>query len=147
MAEGAQGKSLARIRALTAPVGIALSLVGLVLMLNGGNGMMQGWDDLARQAEALRRHTGADAIATTDYNTQGQLSFHLNTQTITPLHERQRYHWLPTAAPAGQSVLVLVQNRHERDLSLWLTDIAPAGQLSRGPSAKSGYRVYTGTVR
>lgn len=147
VAEGIQDGKFARVRALAAPLGIALTLVGLAVILSGGNGLMQGWGTLAQQAEALRRQAGAEAIATTDYNTQGQLSFHLEGQDIVPLHERERYHWLPNAPRSGQRVLILTQARHNRDLDALITDPTPVGDIPHGDNAKNSYRAYVGTVR
>lgn len=147
VAEGIDGKGLKRARALAAPLGIAFTLAGLAVMISGGNGLMQGWGTLAQQAETLRRETGAEAIATTDYNTHGQLSFHLNGQEIVPLHERERYHWLANAPRPGQRVLILTQARHDRDLDALIIDPTLVGDIPRGDNAKNSYRAYVGAIR
>jgi hypothetical protein len=61
----------------------------------------RGWPQFADDIEALRQQAGADWIATTRYDSTGELSFELrNRATVIPVTERVRYSFEPPSQPA-----------------------------------------------
>lgn len=142
-----------RLRSWTAPVGIAISVVALAVLalsslirLPGAAGLSQGWDKVAK---AVRQHqSGAAFVATTDYNTQGELSFHLRGQNVIGMVERERYTW-STLEAAGQTALIVVQARRSINLDVCFEDVRELATVSRleKPNPKSDFRLYSGRLK
>jgi 4-amino-4-deoxy-L-arabinose transferase-like glycosyltransferase len=142
-----------RLRVWTAPVGIIISVVALMILalssvikLPGAAGLSQGWDTVAA---AIRKHqSGAAFIATTDYNTQGELSFHLRDLTVIGIVERERYTW-QTSDTAGQTALIVVQARRSINLNVCFEDVRELATVSRleKPNPKSDFRLYSGRLK
>jgi hypothetical protein len=142
-----------RLRAWTAPVGIIISVVALVILalssiikLPGAAGLSQGWDTVAA---GVREHqSGTAFIATTDYNTQGELSYHLRELTVIGMVERERYTW-PTSDTAGQTALIVVQARRSINLNICFEDVRELATVSRleKPNPKSDFRLYSGRLK
>jgi 4-amino-4-deoxy-L-arabinose transferase-like glycosyltransferase len=144
-----------RLRPWTAPFGIAISVIVLtglslssVVKLPGAAGLSQGWDKVASQVRQRQSETGATFVATTDYNTQGELSFHLRDQPIIGMIERERYTW-PTSDAAGQTALIVVQARRSLNLNVCFENVRELATVSRldKPNPKSDFRLYSGRLK
>lgn len=142
-----------RLRSWTAPVGITISVIALtilslssVLKLPGAAGLSIGWDKVA--AGVRQNQSGATFIATTDYNTQGELSFHLHDLPVVGMVERERYTW-PTSDTAGQTALIIVQARRSINLDVCFEDVRELATVSRleKPNPKSDFRLYSGRLK
>lgn len=156
-AAAAEGHPWQRIRTLAAPAGIALSVAALVWLglgdavkLSGAAGLSQGWDRVAAQVNARQAQTGAAWIATTDYNTQGELSLALRDKRVVGMVERERYGWeRRDATQSGQVALIIVAARHDPKLETCFADVRDLGVISRlkTPNPKSDFRLYTGRLK
>jgi 4-amino-4-deoxy-L-arabinose transferase-like glycosyltransferase len=144
-----------RLRIWTAPVGIGLSILALtvlamggVMKLPGASGLSQGWEKVASQVRQHQTETGAAFVATTDYNTQGELSFHLRDLSVVGMVERERYTW-PTSDTTGRTALIVVQARRQIDLDVCFEDIRELAIVSRldKPNPKSDFRLYSGQLK
>lgn len=139
-------------RKSAAPLGIGLSALMLALMalspllpLQGGTAALgQGWEKLAQDIREKQVETGAGWIATTDYNTQGELSLHLPGATVVGMAERDRYAW-PQHAPTNRALIVL-SAKYAPSLDTCFTDLSEVGTVSRlkKPSKKTDFRLFTG---
>jgi 4-amino-4-deoxy-L-arabinose transferase-like glycosyltransferase len=131
-------------RALVFPVGVFLSLLGLVLAANPGGilpfwldagQVIRGWDQVAADADALRRSSGATWIGTNYYGVLGELHFHLHAEGIPVigLAERQRYAYAPPPNPAllNQPVLIVATGALPDSFSECFTDLAQIGTIAR----------------
>ena len=154
-AETVTGKWLVRVRSWAAPVGIAISVLALVYLglgnlvtLGGAAGLSQGWDTVAGQVRLAQITSGAAVIATTDYDTEGELSFHLPGVPVVGMAERRRYDW-PTQEKAGQTAVIVVPASHTPDLYGCFDNIADLGIVSRGkkPNPKSDFHLYSGRLK
>ncbi len=142
-----------RLRFWTAPVGITISVIALsvlalssVVKLPGAAGLSQGWEKITA---GVRQHqSDAAFIATTDYNTQGELSFHLRDMTVIGMVERERYTW-PTSDTPGQTALIVVQARRSINLNVCFEDVRELATISRleKPNPKSDFRLYSGRLK
>jgi len=158
-AVAAEGGKPGRAREWAAPLGIGLSMLALVLMAlspalpqqSGTAALGLGWDTLTRHIRAKQVETGAGWIATTDYNSQGELSYHgqsLLDGGIVPVSERERYNW-PAFEGERSRALIVVNASHAPDLAKCFTDLREAGTVSRlqKPGRKSDFRLYTGLLK
>ncbi|HVZ30235.1 MAG TPA: glycosyltransferase family 39 protein [Asticcacaulis sp.] len=152
-AEASAGKWLIRLRNWAAPLGVTISALALgYLALGdavkgpGAAGLSQGWDGTAAQIDTRRTQAGAAWIATTDYDTEGELSYHLKVSPVIAVTERERYAW-PTAEPsvAGRPALIVVAERHDPVLEACFDNLADLGSVSR--AGKPAFRVYSGQLK
>ncbi len=160
-AAAAEGHSWQRVRALTAPVGVALSIVALAYLalgdnvtLTGAAGLSQGWDRVAAEVRARQAQSGATWIATTDYNTEGELSFSVRDTPVIGMAERERYGWeTGDAQRKGQTALIIIAARHSPKLDACFDSVKDLGAISRfgkasaRPNPKSDFRVYAGRLK
>lgn len=153
--EAVTGKWLVRLRASAAPFGIVLSVLALVYLglgnavaLSGAAGLSQGWDTVTGHVRAMQVTRGADFIATVDYDTEGELSFHLPGMPVIGMAEPARYNW-PTKEKAGQTAIIVVPALHTPDLYGCFDDVEDLGIVSRGkkPNPKSDFRLYSGRLK
>lgn len=148
-AEGIGGKWLMRCRDWAAPLGVGLSALALAYLgLGGAGGPGQGWDRLSEAIEDRARAAGATWIATTDYDTEGELTYHLSGMDVTAMAERDRYNWPnPDAAHLGQTALIVVPVDRHPDLGRCFAGVSDLGALSRGgKSARSDFHLYAGRL-
>ena len=155
-AEGIDGKWLSRCRDWAAPPGVGLSALALVFLglggaapVTGAAGSGQGWDRLSRDIEARRAAAGAAWTATMDYDTEGELNYHLRGGDVTAMEERDRYNWPdPDAAHVGQVALIVVPADRHPDLGHCFTGLNDLGVLSRGVkhSARNAFHLYSGRL-
>jgi 4-amino-4-deoxy-L-arabinose transferase-like glycosyltransferase len=154
-AVAAEGGKLGWARKWAGPLGIGLSALMLVVMAlsnilpqqSGTASLGLGWEKLARQIEVKQVGSGARWIATTDYNTQGELSLHMADATVIGMAERDRYDW-PQPAMTGRA-LIVVNASHAPDLARCFIDLKDVGTVSRlkKPGKKSDFRLYTGLLK
>ncbi len=149
------GKWLTHLRTWAAPFGIAISVLFLVYLglgnfapLSGAAGLSQGWDTVTGHVRRMQVTRGAQFIATVDYDTEGELSFHLPGVPVIGMAERARYNW-PTNEKAGQTAIVVVPASHMPDLYGCFDDVTDLGTVSRGPkpNPKSDFRLYSGRLK
>jgi len=154
-AETVTGKWLMRLRAWAAPFGITISGLALIYLglgnlvtLSGAAGLSQGWDTVIGHVRLAQVTRGADFIATVDYDTEGELSFHLPDVPVVGMAERERYGW-PTREKAGQTAIIVVPASHTPDLYGCFDDVADLGIVSRGkkPNSKSDFHLYSGRLK
>ncbi|MBW8881189.1 MAG: glycosyltransferase family 39 protein, partial [Asticcacaulis sp.] len=154
-AEAVTGKWLVRLRAAAAPFGIAISVLALVYLglgklvaLGGAAGLSQGWDTVAGHVRLMQMTRGAAFVATVDYDTEGELAFHLPNVPVVGMAERPRYAWA-TPEKAGQTAIVVVPATHTPDLYGCFDDVTDLGIVSRGrkPNPKSDFRLYSGRLK
>ena len=154
-AEGIAGKWLTRCRDWAAPLGIGVSALALVYLGLGGAapalgaaGTGQGWDGLARDIQAKVTATGATWIAPVDYDTEGELTYHLRGIDVTAMEERDRYDWRNyDAMHVGQTALIVVPVNRQPDLGHCFSGVSDLGTVSRGgKSARSQFHLYTGRL-
>jgi 4-amino-4-deoxy-L-arabinose transferase-like glycosyltransferase len=131
-------------RALVFPVGVGLSLLGLVLAANpdgilpfwlDAGQVIRGWDDVAAEADALRLSSGATWIGTNYYGVLGELQYHLRAEgvPVIGIAERQRYTYAPSPDPAllHQPVLLVTTGSLPEAFSECFTDLAQIGTIAR----------------
>ncbi len=144
-----------RLRRWTAPAGVAISVIALMVLalssmvkLPGAAGLSQGWEKVATSVRHHQQQSGAAFVATTDYNTQGELSFHLRDLPVIGMVERERYTWL-TPDTAGQTALIVAQARRSIDLNVCFEDVRELATVSRleKPDPKSDFRLYSGRLK
>lgn len=154
-AETITGKWLLRLRASAAPFGITVGVLALVYLglgnlvsLGGAAGLSQGWGTVTAGVRRAHDAHKAAFIATVDYDTEGELSFHLPDIPVVGMGERERYGW-PTNEKAGQTAIVVVPALHTPDLYGCFDDLTDLGTLSRGkkPNPKSDFRLYSGRLK
>lgn len=139
-------------------LGTALSAIALLVLalgpqaprLPGAAAAGQGWDTLAQQIGDIEHQTGASWIATVDYDTEGELSYHLSKQTVTAFEERDRYNW-PTSDAAHLSdtaIIVVPANRHPL-LEPCFDGVMDLGNVSRSShaGARDAFHLYAGRLR
>jgi len=101
----------APIRSLAFPLGAILTVIGLVLTADPGDILpspldagrqLRGWDDVASEAAALRKQTGAAWIAVDGYYAAAELGWHLRADgaPVFPLGDPARYVYRPRAGAA-----------------------------------------------
>jgi 4-amino-4-deoxy-L-arabinose transferase-like glycosyltransferase len=108
------------LRAIVFPVGVALSLIGIVIAANPGNlisyridagQVIRGWDEVAAEADTMRKAAGADWIAVTHYGVASEIAYHLRGKgvPVVPIAERERYAYAPSPDPAllGKPALII----------------------------------------
>ncbi|MGN6423007.1 MAG: ArnT family glycosyltransferase [Asticcacaulis sp.] len=146
-------------RKAAAPFGIGVSVLALGFLALGdlapplgAVGQTQGWDGLSQRIEAVRKTTGADWIASTDYDLQGELAYHLGPQDVTATAERARYAW-DGRDPAGKALIVVAAG-HAPKLDHCFSNLQDLGAVTRGPTSsrkapshKTDVRLYTGLPR
>ena len=152
--EGITEGKILRAKAFAAPFGIAISIAALVVLglaglvaLPGVAGLGHGWDHLSRDIAVRQGQVGADWIATTDYDTEGELSYYLPGNAVVGMAERSRYAW-PAQVP-GQKTLIVVSLNHTPDLDQCfdgLTDLGIVSRLAK-PGRKSDYRLWSGSLK
>ena len=147
-AENVTGKWLTRLRDWTAPVGIGIGGIALLACCLGNIGPGAGWDRLARDAAAKAHMAGATWIATVDYDTEGELTYHLRGTDVTAMEERDRYNWPNAdAAHLGRTALIVVPANRRPDLGHCFAGISDLGTVSRGgKSARSDFHLYAGRL-
>ncbi len=155
-AEGIDGKWLSRCRDWAAPLGVGLSVLALVFLGLGGSapaigaaGSGQGWDRLSRDIQARATAAGASWLATMDYDTEGELNYHLHRSDVTAMEERDRYNWPnPDTAHVGRLALIVVPADRHPDLGHCFTGLSDLGTLSRGVkhNARSEFHLYSGRL-
>jgi 4-amino-4-deoxy-L-arabinose transferase-like glycosyltransferase len=118
-AETAPTERWGGLRALVFPVGVALSLIGLVAAVNprdlipyrvDAGQVMRSWDTVAAEADTMRKAAGADWIAVTHYGVASEIAYHLRGKgvPVIPIFERERYAYTPPPDPALLSKTALV---------------------------------------
>ena len=154
-AEAVAGKWLVRGRDWTAPFGVGLSAVVLVYLGLGGAapaigaaGTGRGWDRLSTDIRARATTAGATWIATADYDTEGELSYHLRGLDVTGMEERDRYAWPNRdATHIGQTALMVVSANRHPDLGHCFAAVTDLGSVSRGgKSTRNDFHLYTGRL-
>lgn len=147
-AEGITGKWLARVRDWAAPFGIGVGAIALVVCCVGNIGPGAGWARLAREVDAKAQTAGANWIATVDYDTEGELNYHLRGRDVTAMEERDRYNWPNAdAAHIGQTALIVVPANRQPDLAHCFAGVGDLGAISRGgKSARSQFHLYSGRL-
>jgi 4-amino-4-deoxy-L-arabinose transferase-like glycosyltransferase len=131
-------------RALVFPLGAGLSLLGLVLAANpdgilpfwlDAGQVIRGWDEVAAEADALRRSSGAVWIGTNYYGVLGELQYQLRTEgvPVIGITERRRYTYAPPPDPAllHEPVLIVATGPLPDSLSECFTDLAQIGTIAR----------------
>lgn len=154
-AVAAEGGKFGWARKWAAPLGIGVSVFALGFMAlgnvlpqqSGTAALGLGWQKLAHDIHAKQAKVGAKWIATTDYNTQGELSLHMPGTAIAGMAERERYDW-PQPATTGRA-LIVVNASHAPDLARCFNDLQSVGTVSRlkKTGRKSDFRLYTGFLR
>ena len=155
-AERIDGKWLSRCRNWAAPLGVGLGAVALVVLglgsampAIGTAGSGQGWDRLARDIQSRGTAAGASWIATTDYDTEGELNYHLRGTDVTAMEERNRYNWPSRdTAHVGQLALIVVPVDRHPLLDHCFRGVSDIGVLSRGVrhNARSEFHLYSGRL-
>ncbi len=156
-AEGVTGKGLTRLRSWTAPVGITIICLVLIGMALGdrlpaaGPAVLgRGWDKAATQIAAKARTEQAGWIATTDYDLQGELSYHADPLPVIAVSERTRYNWpTPEASVAGQRAIIVVSANHGPDLNACFSGLRDLGTVSRLKKAgrKTDLHLWSGLIK
>ncbi len=154
-AVGAESGQFGWARKWAAPLGIAVSALVLLIMAlgnflpqqSGTAGLGQGWEKLAHDIRTRQVETGAGWIATTDYNTQGELSLHIPGASVIGMAERERYAWSQTA-PADRALIVLPA-KYAPTLDTCFADLSEIGTVSRmkKPGKKTDFRLFTGRLK
>ena len=129
------------LRSFVFPVGVALSLIGIVAAANPGNmisykvdagQVIRGWDEVAAEANAMRQAAGADWIAVTHYGVASEIAYHLRGKgvPIIPILERERYAYAPSPDPAllGKPALIISLTDFTGSC---FTDIQKYGMIAR----------------
>ncbi len=154
-AEAIDGKWLGRCRQWAAPLGVGVTVLGLAYLALGSAapavgvaGSGQGWDRLAKTIDERATTTGATWVATVDYDTEGELTYHLRGRDVTAMEERDRYNWPNRdGAHAGQTALIIVPANRTPDLGRCFTGVDDLGEVSRGgKSARSQFHLYSGRL-
>ncbi len=151
-------KALNLCRQWATGLGVALSGIALFVLalgaqaprLPGAASAGLGWDKLAQKIADIVHQTGAQWIATVDYDTEGELSYHLPKQTVTAFEERDRYAWPSTDAAhlTDTAIIVIPANRHP-DLTQCfdgLNDLGAVARSSHG-GARDDFHLYAGRLR
>lgn len=133
-----------RLRASALPVGIVLSLIGLVLAANPGGILPpqvdpgranHGWAAVAQDTARLARDAGAQWIAPTQYAAGAMIAYHLAEprMPVVPVTDRHRYVFAPApdAALLSEPALVVVRERDADRLAGCFADLKPAGTIER----------------
>ena len=158
-AVGAEGSKFGWARKWAAPLGIGLSALALVVMALGNVLPQQsgtaalgiGWKKLSYAIQDKASETDSKWIASTDYNTQAELSYHgqfLWYGAVAPMSERGRYNWSAFKGDNSKA-LIVVNASHTPDLARCFTDLRDVGTVSRlkKPGKKSDFRLYTGLLK
>ena len=137
-------------RALVFPVGGALALLGLVGAANPGGiippwldagQIIRGWDEVASDADALRRQAGAAWIGTDYYGAVGELQYHLRGEgvPVIGIAERQRYDYAPPPDPAllAAPVLILTRNARPEAFSPCFANVEKIGTVARRSGSRT----------
>jgi hypothetical protein len=137
-------------RALVFPAGVTLSLLGLIVAANPGGiippwldagQVIRGWDEVASDADALRRSTGATWIGATDYGVVGELQYRLRGEgvPVIGIAERQRYAYAPPPEPAllATPMLILAQNAPPEAFSPCFANVEKIGTVARRSGSRT----------
>ncbi|MDV6332731.1 ArnT family glycosyltransferase [Asticcacaulis sp. 201] len=141
-------------RTWAAPFGVGISVMVLAYLalgpqLPGAAGLSQGWNAVSQSVAARQAETGAGWIATTDYNTQGELSYHLPERPVVGMAERDRYQWPAPANLTRQRALIVTAAGDTPDLARCFSDLKDLGAVSRlkKPGKKSDFQLHTGLLK
>lgn len=155
-AGGVSAGWLVRLRAWVAPVGIALSLLALVVAAVPIPGLARldpmaryrGWPAAAAEIEAARRAAGAAWIATAAYGPTAMLAWHLPGVPVVQLDERLRYANAPPPAAAllAEPALLVIDARARKAdaLAARFGAVADAGTVERRAAGEpvARYRLW-----
>ena len=154
-AASAEGGKFGWARKWAAQSGIGLSVIALMLMAlspilpqqSGTAALGLGWTKLAQDIQSKQKETGAAWIATTDYNSQGELSLHMPDATVIGMAERDRYAW-PQPKTTDRALIVL-SAKYAATLDTCFTDLSEVGTVSRlkKPGKKTDFRLFTGRLK
>jgi 4-amino-4-deoxy-L-arabinose transferase-like glycosyltransferase len=151
--EASSGKWLTRLRSWAAALGIAISVLALgylalgdAVKIPGAAGAGQGWADAALEINGKRVQAGAAWIATTDYDSEGELSYHLHDAPVIAVAERARYGWPTSEDKVSTSpALIVVAQPHNPTLETCFDGVADLGVVSR--AGKPAFELYSGTLK
>lgn len=144
-------------RALAAPLGAALSVLGLIGAMNPGGilpraldpgQVLHGWEDVAHEVDAYRRQTGAAWIGVDYYGMVGELQWRLTGVDVPVLGivERHRYDYAPPpeAALAARPVLLVTRSKLPEAVSACFDGLTLLGSIDRksGNDVLATYTVY-----
>lgn len=131
-------------RALAFPVGVVLSLIGLVGAINPGNLIpvhqdaarsARGWEQLALDADALRQSVHAQWIATTYYGVDSALVYYLRhtSTSVLAVAERERYAFLPPPDRGfvDRAVLIVSKDTDPAHFARCFDNVERVGTLQR----------------
>ena len=143
-------------RAWAFPVGVALSLIGLVAAANPGGvipplidfgRIIHGWEGMTDEVEGFRRATGARWIVADYYGLVGELQYHLRPTGIPVVGviDRARYAYAPPPDPdmMSQPLLIVAQWKLPNDIASCLRGLQKIGTADR---RNGGYTIQTYTV-
>ena len=154
MAEGMSEGKIVSAKRWAAPFGIGISAVALLglalsgwVSLPGAAGLGFGWQHVSSDIAVRQVQTGVGWIATTDYDTQGELSYYLPGRAVVGMAERSRYDWVVPVQ--GAKALIVVSLNHAPDLERCFEGLTDLGIVSRLAKAgrKSDYRLWSGTLK
>jgi hypothetical protein len=136
--------SYAGLRALAFPVGVALSLVGLVLAANpyailpprlDPGQMNRGWDGVAAEAERLRVQSGAGWIAAANYAAHAIVAYNLRDTgvPVIAVTDRTRYAFapLPDRNLLDRPALLVVNEAGAGRLASCFAEMTRVGTIER----------------
>jgi 4-amino-4-deoxy-L-arabinose transferase-like glycosyltransferase len=134
----------AGLRAIAFPVGVGLSLIGLVLAANpygvlplrlDPGQMNHGWDGVAAEADRLRSDSGADWIAAANYAAHAIVAYNLRATGIPVIAvaDRTRYAFAPPPEPGllDRPALLIVNEASARRFAACFADMTPVGTIER----------------
>jgi hypothetical protein len=134
----------AGLRALAFPVGVGLSLIGLVLAANpygilpprfDPGQMNRGWEGVATDSERLREDSGADWIAAANYAAHAIVAYNLRDEAVPviALTDRARYAFAPPPDPEllDRPALLIVNEASAGRFASCFAEITPVGTIER----------------
>jgi 4-amino-4-deoxy-L-arabinose transferase-like glycosyltransferase len=148
-------------RALAFPLGVVLSVLGLVGAANPGGiiprafdpgQVIHGWDGVAREVDAYRRQTGAAWIGVNYYGMVGELQYLQGAGgvPVVGLVERHRYDYAPPpdASLAGRPAVIVTTGQLPDAVVGCLIGLTPLGTIDRrsGSQAIQTLQVYSATA-
>ncbi|MEX2319492.1 MAG: hypothetical protein WD626_06530, partial [Bauldia sp.] len=155
----------AGLRSLAFPVGVGLSLIGLVLAANpygilpprlDPGQMNHGWHRVAQEAEQLRAESGSEWIATPAYAAHAIVAYHLRDRDVPVIQigdpVRFAFAPLPDASLLDRPALLFVTAAAASRLASCFASMEPVGTIERtNPGGAlietfTAYRVSGGRV-
>ena len=143
-AEAAPAERWGGLRALAFPVGVVLSLIGLVLAANPRDILPRwldpgqanrGWAEVATEADRLRRASGAEWIATTRYNLDAIVAYNLRAKgvPVVPVVDRVRYAFAPPPDPGllDRPALIVSSSSDAEQFKRCFAEVSPVGTVTR----------------